>query len=257
MRNDLTSCAALQIRALGRTEVFLDGKYLSNTDWKTLVSRDLLYCLIAHPNGLTRDEIGAIFWPDATPGQLKTRFKNSIYRLHAAVGGEIIIYEDDLYRVNQFADYEYDVDAFQDQIPRAEHVADPVERAAALRRAVEIYGGEYCPEIEDEWASVERARLERLYRHALLQLATQEYEMSDYAGALTTCEQMTRLDSCWEEAHRLAMSLYGATGNRAEIVRQFEQCRQALDEELNLSPSEQTVDLFHQLTLPSHENRRP
>ena len=78
--------------------------------------------------------------------------------------------------------------------------------------------------------------------------------MSDYAGALTTCEQMIHLDSCWEEAHRLAMSLYAATGNRAEIVRQFEQCRLALHKELNLSPSEQTIDLFHQLTVP-HEDR--
>ena len=35
-------------------------QYLNNTNWKTLISRDLLYCLIAHPNGLTREEIGAI-----------------------------------------------------------------------------------------------------------------------------------------------------------------------------------------------------
>ena len=69
-----------------------------------------------------------------------------------------MIFEDDLYRINRLADYEYDVDAFLDQITRAERIANPVECATALRRAIEIYGGDYCPEIEDEWASVERSR---------------------------------------------------------------------------------------------------
>ena len=127
-----------------------------------------------------------------------------------------MIFEDDLYRINRLADYEYDVDAFQDQITRAERIANPVECATALRRAIEIYGGDYCPEIEDEWSIVERCASRTALSPSALQLATLEYEMSDYAGALTTCEQMIHLDSCWEEAHRLAMS---------SLRRHWEPCR--------------------------------
>jgi DNA-binding SARP family transcriptional activator len=50
-----------------------------------------------------------------------------------------------------------------------------------------------------------------------------------------------------EDAHRLAMRIYAAIGNRAAIARQYEYCRQVLFEELNATPSSITQSLFETL----------
>jgi hypothetical protein len=43
------------------------------------------------------------------------------------------------------------------------------------------------------------------------------------------------------------MRAHAALGNRAAIVRQFESCRQALLNEVNVPPSSQTVTLYETL----------
>ncbi|MCB0046101.1 MAG: tetratricopeptide repeat protein [Caldilineaceae bacterium] len=240
---------ALEVRALGRTEVILHGRYVTNSDWQTLVSRDLLYCLIAHPEGLTREEIGLIFWPKASPDQVKSRFKNSIYRLRKAIGGDIVIYEDDLYRFNQDLDYASDVEDFQTALARAAATTDLLRKSRALGHAIENYQGEFCPEIDDDWAQVERRHLDRRYRDALMELALLYLTLEQHADVLATCDRMIGVDACWEEAYRLSMRAYHAMGDRAAIVRQYDACHNALYAEVAAPPSLQTEDLYEQLMM--------
>jgi len=237
----------LHIRALGRTETIFHGQSVSNSDWKTLVSRDILYCLVAHPNGLSREEVGAIFWPDASPGKLKTRFKNAIYRLRSALGPDIVVYEDGIYRFNWMLDYEYDVESFLDNVAQARLVDDDAGKILAMERAVHLYHGPYCPEIEDDWARIEREKLDRAYRDALLSLGEIHFGQGDYPQVLDDCRVMLAHDVCWEEAHRLAMRTHAAMGNRVEIVRQFSQCKETLQKEIDVQPSPLTEELFSRL----------
>ncbi len=237
----------LHIRALGRTETIFYGQLVSNSDWKTLVSRDILYCLVAHPHGLSREEIGAIFWPDASPGKLKTRFKNAIYRLRSALGPDIVVYEDGIYRFNWMLDYEYDVESFLDNVEQARLIDDVAGKIPALEHAVHLYHGPYCPEIEDDWARIEREKLDRVYRDALLTLGEIHFEQGDYQQVLDDCRIMLAHDVCWEEAHRLAMRTHAAMGNQAEIVRQFSQCKETLQREIDVHPSSLTEELFSRL----------
>jgi ATP/maltotriose-dependent transcriptional regulator MalT/DNA-binding SARP family transcriptional activator len=237
----------LYIRALGRTETVFYGQLISNSDWKTLVSRDILYCLAAHPDGLSREEIGVLFWPDASPGKLKTRFKNAIYRLRSALGPDIVVYEDGIYRFNWMLDYEYDVESFLDNVDRARLADDAADKIPALERAVRLYYGPYCPEIEDDWARIEREKLDRVYRDALLLLGEIHFDQGDHQQALDDCRLMLAHDVCWEEAHRLAMRTHAALGNQAEIVRQFSRCREALHREIDVDPSPLTEELFDRL----------
>lgn len=238
----------LIIRALGRAEVLLDGRLIANRDWQTQSARDLFFCFLAHPDGLTREQVGALFWPDASPNDVKTRFKNSIYRLRSVMPDDVIRFENELYYFNRSCDYEYDVENFKYKLAQAAALSDPALRIPLYASAVELYRGAYLADIESGWAFVERAELEQAYMDALMTLAELQLAQGDHRAAIATCQQALEQDPCLEDAHRLIMRIYGAIGNRAGIVRQYRLCQQVLREELDVPPSPQTTDLYALLT---------
>ncbi|MEZ4634316.1 MAG: BTAD domain-containing putative transcriptional regulator [Caldilineaceae bacterium] len=197
--------AKIQIRALGRGEVVFNGKLLENSAWQTTAARELFFCFIAHDDGLTKEEVGEIFWIDSTPGQLKTRFKNAIYRLRSAVGNDAVVFENDLYYFNRTLDYEYDVERFEDVIATAKKTHELDAKRAVLAEAIELYQGDYLPEFEPAWAQLERTRLRGLYVEAMLALGEIHLQQRDLVGALERCHDLLADDPCQESAHRLAM----------------------------------------------------
>ena len=109
----------LHIQALGKMQVRLNEKIVTNTDWKTIISRDLFFLLLAHPEGLNKDQIGLYFWPDATPSEIKFRIKNAIYRMRHAIGKNAVVLQEEYYTFNHTIDYEYDLEDFQKEIALA------------------------------------------------------------------------------------------------------------------------------------------
>ncbi|MBX3015333.1 MAG: tetratricopeptide repeat protein [Caldilineaceae bacterium] len=243
----LSKTPQLAIRTLGRAEVFIDGRLLTNSDWQTMVSRDLFLCLLAHPTGLSKEEIGLRFWPDASPSELKTRFKNAIYRLRNAVQEEVILFGNDLYTFDRKVDYTYDVDDFLLYITHGNGAVAPVARIDAYQTALTIYRGSYLPEIDASWTWAERERLGRIFIESALSLVQLYMEQKAYSNALEICQRILTEDPCQEDAYRLAMQVYGALGNRAAIARQFTQCEQSLLAEIGVPPSPQTIELYQTL----------
>jgi LuxR family transcriptional regulator, maltose regulon positive regulatory protein len=237
----------LQIRTFGRGEVIFNGKVVENNDWQTQSARDLFFCFIAHEDGLTKEEVGEIFWSDSSPSQLKTRFKNAIYRLRSALDQEAILFENDLYCFNRTLDYEYDVEIFERAIAAAHVVTSTEEKRAALLRIGELYQGDYLPELDPAWAQLERERLRRLYVDAMLELTDLYLKTNDPASALARCQFLLAADPCLESAHRLAMRAHAQRGNRADIARQYELCYTALLDEFGIPPSPETEKLYDQL----------
>ncbi len=237
----------LIMHALGKAQVMVDGKLVTNADWQGQAARDLFFCLLAHPDGLPKETVGTIFWPDISPSHLKLKFKNAIYRLRQALGQEVVLFEEDYYRFNRALDYEYDVEAFWRKLEQAQGTTDPGEQAAAYRSAIRLYKGPYLPEVEGDWAWLEREQLAQAYMEAVLTLARLHLEAKEYGVALEYCRRALAEDPCQEEAHRLAMRVHAATGNRAAVARQFERCQQALLNEVNVPPSSQTTALYETL----------
>lgn len=235
------------IQSFGKAQVRLNGTLISNSDWQTQTARDMFFLFLAHPEGLTKEQVGLYFWPDATPDELKLRFKNTLYRLRRAVGRQSILLQDDYYQFNWSLDYEYDVETFTMLNDQSQKSKDSRERINHLKTAVEHYKGEYLSEIEEIWAITDRQQYYQMYLDALMNLANMYMDRKAYKTALRYCYQALNEDACLESAHRLAMRIHAATGNRAAVARQYERCRLALNKEINAPPSEQTRELYETL----------
>ncbi|MEZ4706444.1 MAG: BTAD domain-containing putative transcriptional regulator [Caldilineaceae bacterium] len=238
---------SLVIRTLGRIEIIKDGEPVRSGDWQAQSARDLFLCLLAHPDGLTKEEIGSLFWSDSAPAQLKARFKNMVYRLRRALDPDTVMFTDNVYMFNRDLDYAYDVEEFLGFAARAKESNSFAEKKRLLQAAIELYQGDYLPDTDAMWAWLERERLRRICTEINLDLGELHLELSEYAEAIAICQTLFNEDSCLEEAHRLAMRVYAAMGNRAAVVRQYEQCMRALREEVDAPPSDQTNALFETL----------
>jgi len=238
----------LTIQGLGRMQVRLDGSPVTEPEWQSRkLVRALFFLLLAHPDGLTKEEAGVILWPDASPAQVDLGFKNAIYRLRRALGRDVVLFDENVYRFNRALDYEYDVEGFLEKLAQAQVVTDPSERAAAYQAAIHLYKGSYLPEMEGTWVWPERERLWRAYVGAILELAEFHLAEREYEVTLKYCRRILAQDPCLEEVHRLAMRAYAAMGNRAAAALQFDRCRQALLQEINAPPSPQTQALYETL----------
>jgi LuxR family maltose regulon positive regulatory protein len=221
----------LRFHTLGQIQIVVDEKPL--IDWQAQLPRDFAFYLLAHPKGLTKEQIGLLFWPDCSPAQLKMRFKKIIYRLRRTLGQEIVVFAQDRYWFNQKIDYEYDADVFLNWIQKADHTKNPEEQIALYQKALDLYRGPYLPGMDADWVLVEREKFWRSYAETAIRVAKHYLKTGEYEQALNLGQRVLDQDRCTESAHRLIMRAYA---------------RQALEEELGIAPSPQTVKLFQTLT---------
>ena len=238
----------LRIQALGKTHVYLDKKQISSADWQVQVTRDLFFLFLSDIRGWTKEEVGTVLWPDCTPGQLKIRFKNTIYRLRRAVGQDTIIFDKNLYSFNWKMDYEYDVEEFWEALRRFKESVDLNERKSALSEVIQIYKGDYLQDVDGTWVTEERERLHQAFIEVRLELAKLFLQLNETNQALSICKELISEVPSLEPAHQLAMRVHAAVGDRDAIIEQYGYLKQVLNEELDTSPSSLTQSLFHSLT---------
>jgi len=93
----------------------------------------------------------------------------------------------------------------------------------------------------------EREKYIQMNIDALMRLTRLYIEKRNFKTALKYCNQALTEDPCFEEAHRLAMRIHAAMGNRVGVVRQYERCIASMMEEIGAPPSRQTEELFRSL----------
>lgn len=237
----------VSIRAFGKMQVKVGDHMVSTSEWKSQTARDLMYYLLAHPTGATKEDIGEVFWPDSTPEELRLRFKNTIYRLRRAVGNDVITYTDDIYQFNRSIDYDYDVEHFQREYAQAQSAQDIDSQIKHYKASISAYQGEFLPKVEGSWVYSQREQYQRQFINGTLKLANLLLQQSHYNSAIQYCKRILEQDVCNEAAYRLMMLIYAAMEDRAAIKRIYETCRMTLIKELNIEPGENTRNLLETL----------
>lgn len=238
----------LVIRAFGKGQVRINGRLVANDRWKTRSVRELFFFLLNTPDAVTKEQIGAAFWPEASLAQVKLRFKNDLYRLRGALGADAVQFDGECYRFNFAIDYEYDVEAFDDCLRRVAHTTETSEKIRLYTEAVELGRGLFLDDLNGEWIEPERERLRQALLSALLALAELHVQRGEKDSAIKVCQRALAVDPYIEEAHRLAMRVYARQGDRAAISRQYQACRRAVETGLGMSLSPETEALYRELT---------
>ena len=242
--------ARLIVRAFGLPDVLFKGRAVNMSDWRTQSVRDLFFYFLYMRTPITKEQIADVLWPEISdPQALKKRFKNDIYRLRRAVGRDVIVFDEELYLFNRALDYEYDVEAFDTYLRRAQKTKDVEEQIQWYQKAIDLVRGPYIPDVHADWATIERARLADAYMTALEELAGRYLNINKLEKCISICQLGLGLDRCNEILYQISMRVYAVLGDRASIARLYQACKSALASDLSLSPSSETETLFRELTI--------
>jgi tetratricopeptide (TPR) repeat protein len=116
----------------------------------------------------------------------------------------------------------------------------------ALEAVVDLYEGPLLHGFTldepafDDWLRVERARVHDVALRAFERLAELLEAAGERERALGALQRLLRVDPAREDVHRRVMRLHAAAGRRAEGLRQYAACIEALKRELDVEPDEET-----------------
>lgn len=244
----------LRIRGLGALEVSHGEERIQAAAWGSAKPRELLFYLLAHPDGRTKEQIGVALWPEASPAQLRNSFHVTLHHLRRALGEpEWIVFEDDRYRFNRELPYRYDVETFGSRLSQAESLsrgdcADAREIANALQGAIDLYRGDFLEEtVFGEWHLEIQDELRRAFLDAILRLADHLLDDADYPKAAAAYRHALSRDRLLEAAHRGLMIALARGGEPDRALAHNTLLEGLFREELDASPGPETRRLIERL----------
>ena len=161
--------------------------------------------------------------------------------------GEYVIISTQTVAFNATLAYQLDVKSFLTPPLAAQNCAD----VSALQAQVELYRGEFlegfyvrnAPDFE-QWQLVERERLRSAAVPLFDLLATRYEQSAQLTSAISTLRRLLQLEPWREEIHYRLMQLLVHNGEAAAALRQYERCRVALANELDVEPGTAIKKLY-------------
>ncbi|MBI3167438.1 MAG: AAA family ATPase [Chloroflexi bacterium] len=245
----------LTIETLGNFQVKRGSEVIPSNGWRREKSRQLFQLLFTYRKSpLDRDQICEHLWPEADPATAQRNFKitlNTLYQVlepdrDAGSDSAFIVRDGTTYTLRLHADFWLDSDHFA-RLTR-DGLRPTAKSMAQLEEAVTLYRGDYLPDsLYEPWAAEERERLASLFLEAADKLCELYLGNNRFNEAIDLSQRILARDNCWERAYRHLMQAYNALGDRGQLARTYQRCQQTLKDELDVSPSQETQDLYKNL----------
>jgi DNA-binding SARP family transcriptional activator len=224
----------LSIRLLGRLEVRADGMPVRIGGRH---AQALIGLLAMRPRLRLRDTIAAELWPDLDgPSAASLRQALWLIRSSFAAAGlsadAWLEADQDTLGIRRDVQLDLDTDHFDRLASTAG--TDEAEQALAL------YVGDLLEGLGHECFAAERERLSDLYEDLLVSIARGRLERGDVAGARWAATELLARDPLREEAHATLIAMYGRSGSRSQVVRQYRRLCGILRSELSVTPLPET-----------------
>lgn len=217
----------------------------------------LCYLMLHRHQEHRRESLAALLWPDCEAAKSKKYLRQVLWQLRMALHAahrnpmrEILAISPDSVAMDGDGLVQIDVDTFEKAYDQARGSAGKQMSAAhaqALGEAVQLYRGDLLEGCYQDWCLLERERLQNSYLSMLERLIRYCLDQRDYQGGIDYGERVLRLDRAHERSHQQLMRLHYYNGDRTAALRQFERCRAALREELDVEPCQQTIQLYQEM----------
>jgi ATP/maltotriose-dependent transcriptional regulator MalT/DNA-binding SARP family transcriptional activator len=242
----------VQAFAFGRGNVMVGERQVSDMEWRSEKSKEMLFFLLVRKEPVAKEDIFSALWPDLSEAKCNSNFHSSLYRLRRAIFHECVVRtKDGAYELNSRGVFTTDVDAFNKTMLEAELLRDEDARAASLAQAVALYEGPFLAATYSEWVEPIRRELEDRYIEALNELAATKLRRGDLEEALGLFKMLEAVDPYSEAAAFGVMRSHLGLNDGPSAVRHFRRFKQLLKDDLDEEPSSRLLDLHRQASATS------
>jgi DNA-binding SARP family transcriptional activator len=250
----------LRVSTLGLFQTWRGGQVIPPKGWRRVKSRQLFQILITHREApLDRDQIVEYLWPEMDSTSAQRNFKVTLNTLNqvleperrAGIDPAFILREGTTYALCPTADIWLDAQVFKAYISQANTLFDTNldQGVSLLQHALSLYRGENLPEARyDTWAAAEREHLAVLFLRSADRLVNIYIQQGRFEDTVDLCQRVLFFDNCWERAYRYMMVAFDRLGDHGQAARTYNRCVKTLRDELDISPTDETINLFRKIT---------
>jgi DNA-binding SARP family transcriptional activator len=241
MAEGISGHSHFDVLVLGPFVLYRDGRSIDATCWQRKVQSLFRILVTSSDYRRSREELVDLLWPEAAPDAGGRNLRVVLHMLRRGLGGgepSPVVSEAGWIALNSAHEWDVDLTRF------AELSIKAPETIAALEEVAGYYRGE--PLVEDrydDWALAVRTRIQKIWRNVCLKLARLHREAHAPEAAVGWLDRIVQSDPLDEEAIRLLIAALGDLGRRTEAVRRFQQFAQRLQDEMELSPAPETLDV--------------
>ena len=232
----------LRLRTFGAAFVERDGDVLRGAAAQRRVVALLAVLAVARDEGVSRDRLVGLLWPESEPEKARQALAQAIYHTRRAVAEEQLFVATADLRLNR--------DIITSDVAEFEQALE----ADDLDRAVSLYAGPFLEGFYvggtsefERWASEQRKRLADLCAVALERLASAAETGADYHLAVRWRKRRAALDPLNSRVAMDLMVAMAAAGDPAGAIQHARVHELLLRQELDVAPDAGLTELVRQL----------
>lgn len=257
---DINTCR-LKFFTLGRFEIYKEDKGFYNIPGR---SRKLWYLfkylLLNKGKGIPPETILENLYPDEDYENPKNTLQNIVYRLRKMLSQEDffsdfscnIVFNNGCYSLSFNDDVFLDTDFFEEYIHRAESVKnkEPDEAAEYYEKAMELYRGDYFPELlYEDWVIPKRNYYRRLFIESVLGLVKIYQSNKEYDKGIKVCERAIQIEAYEEDLHVCFMENLIGKGKIKEAQNHYELYTSMLYKQFGIKPTQELQKIYRMLKI--------
>jgi predicted ATPase/DNA-binding SARP family transcriptional activator len=242
----------LELSFLGPLQVKLDGQLVTGFE-ADKVRALLVYLAVETSRPHRREQLATLFWPGWPDASARTSLRNALSNLRKTIWDEaadphFLLITRETIQFNLESSYTLDTLELERSANNPNPSIDQFQTALNRYRGsfLEGFTLKDCPEFDD-WSQIEREQLQVTASSAFSRLAGTYEKEKDFEKAVSCVHRRLSLEPWQEDAHRQLMRLLAASGQRSAALAQFEACKRALQDELGVEPSAETVRLYESI----------
>lgn len=244
----------IEFRTLGTIELLRpDGTLLQSVESRSKALGLLAYLVLSEGDGARRrEDVCALLWPESDASRARNSLNQTLHVLRSSLGGGVITGGRET------------VGVAVDQIR-----CDALEFRAAISEAdwsgaLDFYGGELLPGLHvsgsvefERWLEHERRDLRRTAFDAARRLAGMAGQAGDDRSAIKALQKARKVRPDDDETVRDLMLACQRQGNVTAAVREYEEYRAWLAENVGIGPPDETRELVRELLASNGDSEDP
>jgi LuxR family maltose regulon positive regulatory protein len=246
---------ALKLHWLGSPIIELKGRAIK---LETRKAAAMLAYLSFTPRECQREILATMFWPDGSQQKALSNLRRTLSSLNSSLPMWIAS-DRTIIRLKREVKLWVDAEAFHQLLSQFKQHAHPESEVcdaclSVLDQTVKLYRGDFldglnlsdCPSF-DEWQFFQRDSLRQEFTDVLRWLSAGHAQRCHWDSAITYARRWVALDRLHEPAYRALMDLYARSGQRTAALRQYEELKRQLQEQIDQAPEPETYKLYEQI----------